>query len=369
MNKKSHNNSKAEWEQYREQELKRIAPALKKGGITLDETQVHVGGERYLMSGKKLVLTGKHEDKGRVIVKVSSSEKGKKEIESERRCRDILKSINFAYQDFFLPEELLYDKKNGCLLSITSYIEQDEHFIDRPLKEQFFLALRALEAQEGVHATAYSHTKAIENTFGIMNAASYLKKFSEYKNDSLHKDPKNKDLTSTFHKAEQFLKQGKTVIERYSGFLTHSDFVPHNIRISDRDIYLLDHTSIYFGNKYESWARFINFMVHHNPELEEALSSYVQANRGEEEYLSLRLMRVYKLGFLLNYYAGTLEKTTGDMHKLMRVRLTFWTEVLKAVLNDKQVDKETLTEFLEQQDILRSDEERARRKEIISVRK
>ena len=41
-------------------------------------------------------------------------------------------------------------------------------------------------------------------------------------------------------------------------------------------------------------------MVHHNPDLEKILSEYVRANRGEEEYLSLRLMRVYKLGFLSN---------------------------------------------------------------------
>ena len=52
----------------------------------------------------------------------------------------------------------------------------------------------------------------------------------------------------------------------------------------------------------------------------------------------------------------------------MRVRLTFWTQVMKSVLNDTQIDKETLAQFLKDQNLLRSDEERARRKEIISAR-
>lgn len=366
-NKKLH--SKEKWDDYVAQEIERVYPFLQKMGYTLYDEQVHVRGERYLMGNKKLVLNAEHKDKGRVIIKVSSHAKGKEELIQEKKRRDFLRSVKFAYKDFSLPEELFFETKNGSLISITTYISQDQHIIDRGLEEQFFIALKSLETQEGVHATAYSHTQTIKNIFGVLTPESYIKKFKGYKTNSLHKNPQNKHLATIFNDAEKFLIQGKPTLECYSGFLTHSDFVPHNVRIKGHDIYLLDHTSIWFGNKYEGWARFVNFMVHHNPDLEEALCSYVKLNRGEDEYLSLRLMRIYKLGFLLNYYSDTLEKTEGDMHKLMRTRLTFWTEVMKAVLDDKQISKNVLAKFLEEEDMLRSDEERARRKEIISLRK
>lgn len=321
------------------------------------------------MGNEKLVLNGENANKERVIIKISSKDKGKEELRREQKCRNLLKSIKFAYKDFSLPKELFFDTKNGCLISITTYVHQEQHLIDRPLPEQFFIALKSLETQEGVHATAYSHAKVVKTAFGIITPKDYLRKFNEYEKDALRHDPGNKDLEKIFDNARKFLLNNKTTLECYSGFLTHSDFVPHNIRIKNQDIYLLDHTSIWFGNKYEGWARFINFMVHHNPELENALSEYVRLNRGEEEYLSLRIMRVYKLGFLLNYYAKTLSKTAGDMHKLMRIRLAFWIEVLKAVLEDKQVSKEILEKFLAEENLLRSDEERARRREIISTRK
>ena len=83
------------------------------------------------------------------------------------------------------------------------------------------------------------------------------------------------------------MEEHRTVIERYSGFLTHNDFVPHNLRVSGKEVYLLDYSSMLFGNKYESWARFLNFMIHHNRPLELALANYVRTNRGEEEYLEL----------------------------------------------------------------------------------
>ena len=357
------------WETYRKQEIARITPALKKIGVTLHEKQVHAGGERYLMSGKKLVLDATHQDTGRVIVKVSSSKKGKQEIQNDRACRQILNSINFAYQDFFLPQEIFFGEQNGCLLSVTAYIEQDQHLIDRPLEEQFFISLRALEAQESVHATTYSHTKAIYKTFGLKGAEDYLREFTEFETLAIAQDPNNERLRQAYARTRTFLNEGKDTIARYAGFLTHHDFVPHNIRIKERDIYLLDHTSIYFGNKYEGWARFVNFMVHHSPELEKALCEYVRANRGEDEYLSLRLMRAYKLGLLIQYYTGTLSKTTGDMHTLMRLRLAFWIEVLEAVLDDRQMDLVRVTRFLDEENALRSDEEKARRKEIISLRK
>ncbi len=361
-------NNKKEWENYKEHELRGVRPILEKHGYVLDIEQLHTGGERYLMSGKKLVLTGYYKKGGnRVVIKVSSSPAGIKEILRERACRTIIQTIDFAYRAFFLPEEILFIEKNGYTISITAYIEQAQHFIDRPLEEQFFLALRAFEMQEGAHITTYAQEKSIRDSLGVRDAEQYISSFEEFKKNVQVTDPTNIHLISVFEEATKFLKQGTLFIEQYSGFLTHSDFVPHNLRISNNTLYLLDHTSLYFGNKYEGWARFINFMVHHNPELEHLLMTYVRQNRSADEYLTLRLMRVYKLGFLLQYYTGTLEKTSGDMQKLMRLRLAFWTRVLEAVLDDKHLPNESVCSFLEEQSTLRSEEEKKRQKEIISA--
>ncbi len=359
---------KKEWETYKEQELRGVRPILEKHGYILDKEQLHTGGERYLMSGKKLVFIGHYKKGGRrVVIKVSSSPTGIKEILRERACRTIIKTIDFAYRSFFFPEEILFIEKNGYTISITAYIEQAQHFIDRPLEEQFFLALRAFEMQESAHVTTYAQEKSIRDSLGMKDAEHYLSSFDEFKNNARVKDQTNAHLIAVFEEAFKFLKEGTPLIERYSGFLTHSDFVPHNLRIVSNTIYLLDHTSLHFGNKYESWARFINFMVHHNPELEHLLMTYVRQNRSADEYLTLRLMRVYKLGFLLQYYTGTLKKTSGDMQKLMRLRLAFWTRVLESVLDDKHLPNEIICSFLEEENVLRSEEEWKRRKEIISL--
>lgn len=355
------------WENYNEQEMQGILPIVKKLGFVLDKEQTHNNGERYLMSGFKLVLLGKHLESGdRVVIKVSSHSQGKKEIINTYRTNNTLNKINFAYRNFFSPEDILFKKHGKYIIYITKYIEQKKHFIDHSLEDQFFISLRAFETQESAHITTYSHIQFIKKTFETVNEKKYIKSFESFMQESLLKDPKNKDLKNTFEKTIKFILDNQNIIKTYSGFLTHHDFVPHNMRIVNRDIYLIDHSSIYFGNKYESWARFVNFMTIHNPKLEKLLSEYVRNNRGEDEYLSLRLMRAYKISFLLKYYTGNLEKTSGNLQKLMRLRIYFWTEVLKALLEDKQVSKEILIPFLEQEDMLRSDEEKKRQQEIFS---
>ena len=178
------------------------------------------------------------------------------------------------------------------------------------------------------------------------------------------KNDENKELHKTLIEARSFLSDNKLTIERYTGFLTHHDFVPHNLRVVGHDIYLLDNTSIDFANKYEGWARFINFMTQFNPELERALTEYVRHNRSEEELLCLRLMRVYKLGFLLKFRTESLTKTSGNMHVLARLRITFWQHALSAVLHDSYLSKEEVDEFVRKQESLRSNEEVERQKEI-----
>ncbi len=355
----------AAWEQYKKQEFAVLSPIIEDLGFALDEKQVQIGGERYLLSPHKLVLTGiRIKDNKRVILKWSSSETGMRELEHERICRSALGSINFAYNTFFSPEELLYVKTDTYAISVTSFIPQDITFIARPLEEQFFLALRAFEAQEGAHATTYGHMNMISNVFGARNANDYIQAFETFYTAALSNDPDNKELHEVFAKARAFLSENKVTIERYSGFLTHHDFVPHNLRVVGRDIYLLDNTSIDFANKYEGWARFINFMTQFNPELERALAEYVRNNRSKEEFLCLRLMRVYKLGYLLKFRTESLKKTSGDMHQLAQLRITFWLHALAAVLNDSYLPDEEVRTFVGRQESLRSQDEIERQKEI-----
>lgn len=367
--------SKADWEKYRDTERKALEPILTDLGYSIDDKQVHTGGERYLMAGardvggggRKLVLTGRRmKDEQRVIIKASSNPAGIKEIERERASRILLHTLNFAQYAFSSPEELLYVKKAGCLIFITSYIEEARTFIEHELHEQFFLALHAFETQEGVHATTYSHAQTVKETFGMVGAANYLSLFEKFHANAIASDPDNARLREVFARASKFLQENRTLIERYSGFLTHSDFSPQNLRVHNRTLYLLDYASIYFGNKYESWARFINFMTQHNPALEKMLIEYVRQNRGEEEYLSLRLMRVYKLGFLLQFWTDSLAQTEGDLHELVRLRVSFWTETLCAVLDDIPVPEELVHSYLIRQALLRSEEEKARQREILA---
>ncbi len=136
--------------------------------------------------------------------------------------------------------------------------------------------------------------------------------------------------------------------------------MPHNIRIVGDDIYLLDHSSLRFGNKYEGWARFLNFMALYNPPLEQALLQYVRENRSSEESESLQCMRVYRLGEIIWYYVSTLAKSSGDLRVLNEKRVAFWTNVLEAILENKPVPEDVLTEYKRTRDSLRTPEERQR---------
>jgi hypothetical protein len=361
------------WERYRETELRRAEPLLRQAGFILDETQVHIKGERYLTKerdvgggGLKLVLTGRRtSDSVRVIIKVSSDPQGIKEIERERACRTKVHTINFALRTFKTPEELYYGRHGDLVISITAYVEQERSFFEHALDEQFFLALRALETQEGVHATTHSHAAIIEDTFGSIGAAYYLSQFGSFVNDISRALPDRTELIGLLEDAQSMLDENRTIIERYSGFLTHADFVPNNLRVANNDIFLLDFSSVHFGNKYESWARFVNFMVHHNPKLEHALSEYVRANRGAEEHFVLRLMRIYKIGFLLAYYAKALEKTSGNLRILTEHRLRLWSEAMQAILHDRPISHEIVASYVEELHKLRSEDERARQKELL----
>lgn len=367
-------NAQEAWEAYRASELARALPVL--GGLefALDEAQVHIGGERYLMAGtrdvggggKKLVLIGTHTPSGaRVIIKVSSDLAGKREIEREYIARTLINDLGFAHYTFHTPKHVVHQSYDDLLVSISEFIEQDRSFLTRNLEERFFLALSAFEAQEGVHATTYTHAKEIKDAFGFASADDYLREFETYHDEAIHNDPDNKDMVNALDRALTFLNENRLTIERYNGFLTHADFVPNNFRVRGQELFLLDYASLHFGNKYEGWARFLNFMIHHDPELEQRLVKHIRTHRSEEEYLSLRLMRVYKLGFLIKFWTAGLKEASGSLKELIRERIILWTRALDSVLNDTPVPSDVITHYLERQKDLRSEEEKARQREML----
>jgi hypothetical protein len=351
------------WQQYCTQELARVNPLLRHLGFILDEQQVHLGGERAVISGRKLVLLGQRlADKKRVVIKASSSPEGKREMELEHTCRAVLDQIQFTSTAFLSPEELIWHEEDGLLLSITAFLEHDRPFLERPFKEQFFLALKAFEAQESAHATTYEHTRVIRGTFRVFETETYLQQFHTYQETVTEHLPEDPSLHERMRRAEHELTQNRLRLEQYHGFLTHGDFVPHNVRIIGRDIYLLDHYDIRFGNKYDGWARFLNFMLLYHHELEGALLYYLEKNRSAEELEALHLMRIYRLGELVWYYVNRLQKSTGDLQTLDRARVSFWGDALEAALNKTSLPLERIRAYQTLRDSLRSDEEKQRQK-------
>lgn len=329
----------------------KLKEILSRLGIDLEERQPHIGGEREFMSPEKLVLVGRMERARRVVIKASNTPKGRAEIEQEKKARDLLKEIPFAFANdtLLMPHEIYFKAAtyfSPYTIFVTEFIEQEKVFVAHSLEEQFFLVLRAFEAQEAFHATTYEHVRKVKNTFATTSPEEYVSALSKYP------------------RAQEFLRTHKNVLSRYSGHLTHTDFVPHNLRVHERTVYVLDQTAIAFANKYEGWARFLNYMALHNPDLEHSLKDYIRKNRGEDEYLDLRLMRVYKAAFLISYYERILPDTEGDLHELTQDRVAFWTQVLDALLEDREIPADMLSAYKEQRDHLRSKEEKERQREF-----
>lgn len=334
-------------------ELERIRPALLTLGYALEAEQPHISGERFLMQKEKLVLAGTDKIGNKVIIKVARLAGGKTEIKKEKSARDLLSSLAFASEVILFPKELHFGEIGEYLFLITEYIAQDKVFVEHTLEEQFFMALRAFEAQESFHATTFEHLKKVEKVFPVHHARDYFNMFEDFMKNTPSLEP-----------AVEFLRANKILIDTYCNYLVHTDFVPHNLRVHGRKLYMLDAAAAEFGNKYEGWARFLNYMVIHNPALERLLSEYIQKNRGPEEYLNLRLMRVFKIGYLIDYYARSLTKTEGDLHELTQKRLAFWQRVLQSVLEDIPFPLEVVEEYKGKRDTLRSEEEKKRQKEF-----
>ncbi|MBU6323783.1 MAG: hypothetical protein KGI41_02795 [Patescibacteria group bacterium] len=349
------------WEAYRERLLAKLRPVLASLRYTLDDEQPHTQGERHVIQavggGRKLVLLGRAADGMSVVVKAADEPEGVREIEHERACRAILERIHFAYGAFSAPAELFFGKRDGLTLSVTEFIEQDQPFLGRTIEDQFGIALAAFKAQESAHATTAAHRAWVARTFGEIDAAQYCANARAYARDIGSENP-------AFARAATLLCEHAETLDRYGSFLTHWDFLPQNFRIRDGKLYLLDQSSLRFGNKYEGWARFVNFMELYNPALARAFVRYVADNRTPEETLSLKLMRAYRLLELVLHHALLLPRTSGNLHALSAARIAFWTTVLECVLDDRNVPEATVEAYKAKRDALRSDDEKARQKNL-----
>ncbi len=352
------------WKNKTEEELKKVESILTQLGFSLEEEQPHISGERFLMTREKLVLMGQIVSSGkRVIIKISNKALGKEEILTEKNVHDALINLAFANDRMLLPEILFFGEKDGYLIIVSGYIEQEKVFASFPIERQFFMSLLMFEEQEAFHATTFEHRDGIKNIFKIQTTKDYLKDFSEFKKNILNYTSDSKWAT-LIKEAEELLIKNEKLLNKYSNYLTHTDFVPGNARINGRDLYMLDLSSMYFGNKYEGWARFMNWTTIHSPELENLLNNYIVKNRGEEEHLSLRLMRVYKVGYLIDYYIKTLSKVSGDLEILNKKRVEFWLNIMDAVIKNFQVPYEFIENYRKERNSLRSPEEMERQKEF-----
>lgn len=357
--------NKTDWDTYLATELRTLAPLLALHGFSLDDTQVHTLGERFLMQavttvgGQKLILRGTDAMGQPVIIKTSRDPIGQAEIRHERLCRSLINELDFAYNVFVAPQELLHLETAGFVINVQTYIDQETTFLERPLSEQFSYVLSAFKAQEDSRATTGSHVRHIARTFGYKTSRDYSLLAQEFIT-TITILPDAHRAHNLLRTVASRLEDNSERIEQYCGFLTHTDFVPHNFRIKDEQLFLLDFSAIRFGNKHEGWARMLNFMTLYNPALEDALISYVELNRAAEERESLQLMRIFRLAELITYYSKTLHRSHGALRTLNETRIDFWSDVLTAELMDTRVAPNIVQAYQTTRDTLRSDEEKRR---------
>src|SRR3989344_3115818 len=153
--------------------LDKIQSILSPLGYTLDQEQPHMSGERFLMMRNKYVLSGKDTSDNKIIIKISNDPEGRKDIEREKRARDLLNSLVFSNKLILFPKEIYFGEKDGYMIWIIEFIAQERVFVSYDLEDQFFLILRALEEQEAFHATTFEHLKTVDKLFPVLHAREY----------------------------------------------------------------------------------------------------------------------------------------------------------------------------------------------------
>jgi hypothetical protein len=354
------------WHSYCKEEIAAAKISLTPRGITIDPTQPHLGGEKFQIqaittfSGGKVVLVGKEEaTQKRVVIKASSTLTGRTEIEHEHVCRTAIQRLGFSYTTFPTPRELHFIKTPTQTIVVYEFLHSEVPFFKRKDEEQFSFLLASLKSQENTRATTFSHLRFVERTFGEnRNAESYLTQYQTFLETV--RSRLTAPVVSAASQAFEKLVLKKERLDQYGGFLTHTDFVPHNFRIVADTLYLLDLSSVRFGNKHEGWARLVNFMELHNPKLARALEWYVQENRAPEEQESLVLMRLIRLNELLYFYATKPETGISAVDELNAIRLIFWGNIFTHILAQEPPPQTLISNYQLQRDTLRSEAEKLR---------
>ncbi|MCD5381999.1 MAG: hypothetical protein LR017_01635 [Candidatus Pacebacteria bacterium] len=352
------------WQEFVAHEKTSLQPFLTKHNLVLTPEQPHISGERFLMSGPKVVLLATNMQGVPYVIKTTENPESKKEIEAERHTNTILKELPFAYKKILSPSEHIYTKEGKRIIIVTEFIKETTPFLTLSLKKQFDLILGAFTMLAGAHATTASHQKITQYSFDVWDADAYKNAASRFVHNAGICSDVSSTLLTTLKKAIRLFNSNPDTITRYCGFLTHNDFVPHNFRFSGDAIYLIDQSSLVFGNKHESWARLMNYMNLHNPALERALDTFVLKNYASEEYDSLRSMRIYKLIELLSYHCNAVKTSSGDIQTLSKARVCFWEAVLVSIFENSQLQEHIRTQYIAQRNNLRSTAETARQKTL-----
>jgi hypothetical protein len=360
-------NAQTEWADYCRGIVARLRPILASIGYELLPEQPHLLGERALTrpqgGARKLVLLGiRTVDGMRVVIKASDEALGAKELRHEHECRELVERLPFAYEAFPAPKELLFTSARGFTLLVSEYLAQDTTFLERPLLEQFILLLSALKAQESAHATTHEHLRRVARTFGSMTGKAYGDQAHRYEAEILEET--DGELKALLARASARVVDACPVLEQYGSFLTHWDLTPQNFRVHNGTLYFLDLSSLRFGNKYEGWARLVNFMTLYNPPLAAALVEYVHLNRTAEEVRALEAMRIYRLLELIRYYVSWLARIECNLLALTHARIAFWSSVLTCVLEGMPVPGELIADYTRTRDSLRSADEKKRQEKL-----
>lgn len=343
--------------------VQKIGQILLFMGFRLEDYQPHVTGERKIKSLTKLVLLGQDKRGRRVIVKTSDKSGEKRKIEQEKKIRQELEKISAVSKNILIPRQIFYGRRNGFLLLITEFIDQPKIFVAHNLKEQFEMIRRAIEGHELINLKEFRKTVGKRHTCPIFTEKKYLRELNKQIN-FINKNYKDAKLRQTLMTAKKVFATNTSLTAKYSGYLVHDDFCPHNFRVNNGKIYLLDYNAANLGNKYITWARLLNYMVLHNSKLERQILGHFKKNLTPEGLECLRVFRIYKTVFLIMYYVKTSKKTSGNLLKLTKVRINFWHNFLKKLIENKSLAKKELGEYIKQRDSLRSGEEKKRQKEF-----
>lgn len=348
-----------------EDKLSYIESTLTKNGFTLDETQPHISGERSHMSQNKFVLLGcSNKTNKRVVIKCGNTKDVREEIKIEKEIRDKLEELGDVDSNISMPKECYFKKIGSWLFFIIEFIPQEKVFVAHSLKEQFYTILPILEGYEAFHLTTYKHIRKIHNVCTKYTETEYSDDVQNFIKD-INNSEINQELKNKLREIETYWNDHKNIINKLGNNLIHTDFVPHNFRIHNKKIYALDFSAVRFGNKYETWARFLNYMTIHNPDLVEKLTSYLHIYGNINDIESLKMMRLYKILFILRHYARTvLSYAENNEKKLTHIRIAFWFNVLMHTLQNELLPSEKHLAYISKRDSLRSLEEKERQREF-----